>query len=228
VVTQNSNVADIGALLRHENVIKCWRLPREYVLFEFYHPVFDHIYEINPQVKHTALGNESIRSQTAAASAIERGLLGPLYRKTQSPSDAVMLLVPAKTVFYEFLGARKGRIPWPDLGCSPGWESVRSVFITGQRESVSPEKEAALKEVFQEWLDTMKELGVMNQADSIRLVGHSFETVGEFTEPCGDAAIALYMLLTETRKITTVQSIGFFAPTDTIRRYLPIGRTRRG
>jgi hypothetical protein len=69
IVTRDSNIKDIEALARHPNVRDCWRLPRGFVIFESYYPVFEQIYNNDLSIKHAALADAVVRLQTVDAIA---------------------------------------------------------------------------------------------------------------------------------------------------------------
>jgi hypothetical protein len=214
IITKNANVNNIETLPLHPNVRKCWRLPREYVLFEFYHPVFERIYDQDPAVANAARSDEIVRSQTAEAIAEERNLLAPLYRDIGNPSNALTLLVPSKAATYFFVGRGKGRISWPRTGYSPGWESSTRIRVDGRLFMALPEAVEGLRTVLREWSDSMTKIGEMKAIETLIIDGTHFSAICEFEGPCGDAAMALFMLLTETRNLSSLEAVGFFFPDD--------------
>lgn len=225
IITRYSNIADPEGLSKHELVRKVWKLPKGYILCELYDPAFEFIYSRDMDKHRAAHANEEIRARAVAIVAEEMALFAPLYGQEKRRSPFLKLDVICPTGDYRFLDKRS--ILWPELGHSPNWERSRSVNITGQLKSTSKGEALELQRVFQEWVDAMTSLGEVSQVQSISLAGEKFTAAGEFTGACGDATMALYMLLAETKKITTVQSVGFFLPTDTNRRYLPIGRAAK-
>ena len=222
IITRESNVADPNGVSKNEFVRKFWKLPRGYILCELYDPIF----ESRDMDKHLAAhADEGMRARIAEVIAKEVALFAPMYGREKRRSPFVKLGVIYPTGDYRFLDKRP--IQWPELGHSPNWESSRSIDITGELKSASQEAAAEFERVFQEWVDAMTALGEISRAHAITFAGEKFSVECEFTGACGDATMALYMLLTETKKITSVQSVGFFLPTDANRRYLPIGRAAK-
>jgi hypothetical protein len=82
----------------------------------------------------------------------------------------------------------------------------------------------ALESVIKEWSDCMMDLRQLTSLAPLSLRHEHFSTMCDFAEPCGAAVMALYMLLTATRKDTTVGAVGFFYPDD----YESTYRTHRG
>jgi hypothetical protein len=225
IITRYSNVADPDGISKNKLVQKAWRLPRGYFLCEFFDPVFEAIYNCDVAKQRAAFADEGIRARSAAVVAEEMALFAPLYGQEKRRSSFVKLGVPCQSVLYRFLDKQATR--WPELGHSPNWETARSIEITGELKSTSQKAAVELSIPFQEWVDAMAALGEISRAGPITFGGQKFLAECEFTGACGDAAMALYMLLTETKKITSVQSVGFFLPTDIERRYLPIGRAAK-
>jgi hypothetical protein len=214
IVTKTTNVSDPSALGGHPNVKKTWDLGCGFVLFEFYHPVFNHIHESDLDLANAARNDPAVRTATAAAVAEERQLLAPLYQQLRRPSDALILLIPSKTTMYYFLGLGKGRIQWPEFARSTDWEVARSIRVAGRLFSVIDETIDGLNRIFKEWSKRMVAFGVMTQAETMVFSRNGFSTICEFTVPCGDAMIALFALLSETRYITSLDAVGFFLPDD--------------
>ena len=212
IITRNENFADIGALAKHPNVPKCWHLPRGYTLFEFYHPVFDRIYTNDQEAANAARLDDSVRLQTSAAVTEERKLLEPLYRGIGNPSNALTLLVPTKTVTYYFVGRGKGSIAWPQIGYSKDWEIARSIRVVGRVYSTVPETVEALIMVINEWAGALAGWGEIKELDGVSISGERFSTGALFNGSCGDAIMALLMLLTETRNLTSVEEVMFLEP----------------
>jgi hypothetical protein len=225
IITRYSNVADPHGLSKNKLVRKAWKLPRGYFLCELFDPVFESIYNWDMAKQRAAFADAGIRARSASIVAEEMALFAPLYGQEKRRSPFLRLGVPCQSVLYRFLD--KQPIRWPELGNSLNWESSRSIDITGELKSTSQEVAEGLRILFQEWVDALAALGELSRAHPIIFTGENFSAECEFTGPCGDAAMALYMLLTETKKITSVQSVGFFLLTDIDRRYLPIVRAAK-
>jgi hypothetical protein len=225
IITRYSNVADPDGISKNKLVQKAWKLPRGYFLCELFDPVFEAIYNWDMAKQRAAFADEGIRARSAAVIAEEMALFAPLYGQEKRRSPFVKLGVPCQSVLYSFLD--KQPIRWPELGHSPNWETARSIEITGELKSALHKAPEELSMSFQEWVDAMTALGEISRARPITFSDENFVTKCEFKGACGDAAMALFMLLTEAKKVTSVQSVGFFLPTDIKRRYLPIGRAAK-
>jgi hypothetical protein len=225
IITRYSNVADPNGISKNKLVRNAWKLPRGYFLCELFDPVFESIYNWDMAKQCAAFADEGIRARSAAIVTEEMKLFAPLYGREKRRSPFLKLAVPCQSVLYRFLDRQP--IRWPELGYSPSWETARSIDIAGELKSTSREATEELRILFQEWVDAMAALGKIKRAHPITFTHEKFVAECEFTGACGDAAMALYMLLTETKKITSVQSVGFFLPADINRRYLPIGRAAK-
>jgi hypothetical protein len=209
-INRDSDFTDVEAFASHQNVVKCWRLPRTFTLYELYAPVFDLVWD--PDLCHAARLDPVVREQENEVYWERNRQLAPLLREVADPNNHPMD-VRAITAHYDFFG--RGRsFRWPQLGTSPGWGEARVIRIAGRLAAFTPEKVQSLKAVFKEWGDRMRDLGELTSAGELGFSGAHFNAMCEFGGPCGDAAMALFMLVTDTRKLTSLQAIGFFHPTD--------------
>lgn len=214
IITRASEVGNPEELASHPNVRGLWSLPRGYVLFEFYHPVFEQIYETTPGVASSARRLESVRRETAQAIAEEQRLLSKLHRDMPDSSDALMLLVPSQASFYSFLGRNKRTFPWPSLGCSPFWDTSRKIRVAGRLVANVAETVSGLKSVLEEWSDSAPPVNSVRMGSDLHFEGEYFSFKCDFSSPCGDATMALFMLLAATRSLTSLEAVGFFLPGD--------------
>jgi len=214
IITQEASFANIDALQQHPNVKKYWRAPKHYVLFEFYHPVYDYIYDNDPAISNVAWQDPSIKLQAAQAVEQERALLAPLYRHVGNPSNAGLLLVPSRTAMYYFLGDAKGRIQWPFLGRSADWETSDVIRIVGQMPAINQSRIEELRLVLRCWEESMRGFGEPIHLDDVAFYNSRFTVVSRFTGECGDATMLLFMLLTESRYLICLDAAGFFLLDD--------------
>lgn len=227
IITHESSFANVEALNQHPNVRRYWRIPARYVLFEFYHPVYERIYDNNPAVSNAAWQNPETRSQAAEAVSQERALLAPLYREVGSASNAGLLLVASRTVMYHFMGRGKGQIQWPFLGRSADWETSDVIRISGRISSIKPDKIKELLLVMRCWEESMRAVGEVIHADELSFSGLSFTLNCRFSGGCGDATMLLFMLLTESRYLISLDAVGFFSLDDSSTPFVEIGGSGR-
>jgi len=201
IVTRESNVKDIEALSRHPNVRKCWRLPRAYVIFEFYHPVFERVYDSDISVKHAALAEDAIRIQSAAAMAEQRKILDPIYKgKRQS------FLIPGRTAFTIFWS--KGTIQWLEVKLYAGWETAKESVFAMKLVIVTDDTVRELRKVIQQWTESGIAQGEIEEVGPVTFCDREARVQCRFVGPtCTDAIMALYILLTDTRALTSVESL---------------------
>lgn len=214
IVTRKSETVHPEALATHPNVRGLWWLPHGYMLFEFYHPVFERIYDTEPGLAKSARQLDAVKGQTAQAVAEEQKLLWNLYRDFPESSEALMLLVPAQTAFYNFLGRYKRTIAWPSLGCSPLWETAQKIRVAGRLAANISETTDALRTVLEEWSASAPSTSIVHLPPKLAFDDEYFSFECSFSGPCGDATMGLYMVLTETRSLTSLQAVGFFLPED--------------
>ena len=211
-ITRDINLTDREGLSRNPRICKVWHLPWGYTLFE------------SATSASPVLGNEEFNAARNGVLNEEEKLLLPLYQVVNR-SRALMLLIPTKTVFYRFLGMEKDRMPWPRIGLSPGWEVSRKIRIAGQLVAAIPETIEAVNNVLREWSSVMAGLGQVEEVPPATFSGRTFSITCEFIGPAGDPAMALYILLTETRASTSLEAVGFFLPEDFTTPFLEIGGT---
>ena len=217
IITKDSNLIDLDTLAQNPIVRKCWRLAKGYTLIEPYDPVLD-----DPRISSAARHKEPLKSQLNAFYSEQAKLLAPLYEHVK-PSDAGMALIPGTRTVYRFLGRDKLRIRWPEIGCSRGWESANTVRISGRLVAAIPETIQGLNTVLKEWLDSMAAVSQIRLVRSMAFADRDFTLIAEFADACGDAAMALYILLTETRGLTSLEAVGFFLPDDFSSPFVQIG-----
>jgi hypothetical protein len=208
---------DFDALARHPMVIKCWRLPRGYTLFEYYHPVFERTWDCDVEAANAARRVEPYKSQTLAAEMEVRNMLAPLYRNYSGQQDYHMYVKCPRTVRYWFCGREKHTMKWPRIGCSTGWQDSPSIRIAGRLFVAMPETVEGIETVVSEWRDCLA--GEIRRAGEFTFTGDSFRAEYDFAGPCGDATMALFMLLTATRNLTSLEAVGFFLAGDFSTRY---------
>ena len=200
---------DLEALAVHPLIVKCWRLPRGYTLFEQYHPVFEHTCNSDYEAARAALRAEPYKSQHDAARLGWRKLLAPAY--ADGKGDHMFVLM-TQTATYWFEGRERYTIKWPRIGVSKNWEGLSRIRIVGRLFLAIPEAVENLKTVFSEWQKAIP--GEVVQAGDLVFTGDGLSANYEFEGPCGDATMALFMLLTATRHLTSLEAIGFFLPDD--------------
>jgi hypothetical protein len=226
IIAPKHSLESPEGVLHSAYVKKIWFLPRDHVLLEFYHPAF----EFTRDPSFVTQWSDSARLAAAEAVEKEKAIFSPLYKKVRKPSDALMLLVPSRTAMYEFVGPGKGRIRWPDLGCSPDWESsthIRTVASLEHRSGDMHARMTALEGIFNEWLGAMSEFGLRITVSDSTVVGSHFSKSLEFNEPCGDSCMAFYMLVAITTARTGAVCLGFFHVDDYDSPFLQIGGSRR-
>ena len=209
IITRESNIGERESLQKHPNIKGVWRLPFNYVMFEFYHPIFERIYEDNLEASNAARTEEQVKVQTSAAMSEEGRILAPLYAEISQPSDALTLLVPSKGAMYHFVGKGKGQIAWPELNCTKGWELARTTRVEMSLISSVPETLNNLDKLITDWAASLKNIGAPVRIDNVTHAGESVTAIFESSPAAGDAAMAFYILLTETRHLTSLYRVSF-------------------
>jgi hypothetical protein len=200
---------DCGLLAIHPLVVKRWKLARGYMLFEYYHPAFDKTCDSDYESARLALQTEPYKSQDRAVRLEWRRLLSPAYAGGQGDH---MFVVTTRIATYWFEGRERYTMAWPRVGFSKQWDSSSRIRIAGRLFLAEPETIAGLQAVLSEWHETVP--GQVVQAGPLIFSGEGFNATYEFSGPCGDATIALFMLLTVTRHLTSLEAAGFFLEDD--------------
>lgn len=218
-ITKLANLTYPDKMLNQPGVRKFWRLPLDNALFEFFDPIFE-IY--NPQKNGR---DETLERKMRAAIEAERKLMAPLmdglsnvekYR-TEQYRHATW------SAIYRFYS--KQPITWPNIGESLEWYFSKVINIEGFLGKINTETVALFEQDLEEWKDCMKKNGELKKATAVEIAGEKYLMKCEFNEPCGDACMALFMLLSERKKQIGLKSVGFFLEKDTNRSYVSVGAT---
>jgi hypothetical protein len=205
IITKNWNINDLQGLPCHPNVRKCWQLPREYMLFEFYHPVYDRIFSSDFQIKHAALKEESVRLESAWAVAELRRMLQPLFGGKPKSFQGTQLLFPGKTAFTLFLG--EGKVLWPEVKLAEGWETDRQSKFHMRLVIATEDTTRELEKIVRLWGESGMTQGEIGTVSPVRFQGEEAQVECSFINEAHDSIMALYMLLTDTRALTSLESL---------------------
>jgi hypothetical protein len=221
-ITRDVNIADVNQLAHHPNVRRCWILPWEFVLFEFYDSIFEEA-EVDPALCGSHGQSEATRGKLASLMIEERRLLAPLYRGRPEHWQGNKFGLPLKTVIYRVVDNEAIRWPW--FGCSPDWEIQKRIKVFGKLGKLNSGTRESLERAFVDWTTWAKSIGELTGAGKFTFNGDSFGTLCEFSSPCGDACMSLYLLLTKKRSEVNLEAVGFFDPDEKEMRFLEIGGT---
>lgn len=216
-ITKLANLTYPDDMLNQPGVRKFWRLPLDNALFEFYDPIFE-IY--NPRKNGR---DETFERKMRAAIEAERKLMAPLMDRLSGVEKyrTEQYRHATWSAMYRFYN--KNLITWPDIGESLEWYFSKVIKVEGFLSSQSPETLSVLEKDLNDWQDCMNKLGELKKASAVEITGEKYMMKCEFNEPCGDACMALFMLLSERKNITRLKSVGFFLEKDLDRNYVPVG-----
>lgn len=204
---------DMEVLATHPNVVKRWCLPYGYVLFEFYHPIFDKAWDSDFSLATWHHYNEPSKSQVVEADREMKRVLAPLFDPGQNP-DCCMYTRYAPNAVYRFFGRERHSIKWPKIGLSQEWSSARRVRLAGRLFYSMPETTDALAAVIGQWHECLVGYGESAPGTNVKWAEEHFSSIYDFEDACGDATMALFMILTATRNLTSLEAVGFFLPDD--------------
>jgi hypothetical protein len=203
-IVHTSDLTDPGELEGHRFVVKCWSLPRGFWLFEWYDPVFERTGR-----------DPDVVSRIMEVNAEARRLLDPLFLEDGDLIGPPGFVWFGCETYYHLAGHRgKKASRWPQFGSSELWNLRNRIRISGRLARPGPQTIDALEAVFKEWSDCMVGLRQLTGRTALRFSDENFSSICEFVEPCGDATMALFMLLAATRKETTLGAVGFFYEDD--------------
>jgi hypothetical protein len=206
VITKDSNISDVESLVHSVNVKKCWRLPRGYTLFEFYHPVFERLYDSDPQVSNAARLEAFVQEQSKMAHEERRRLLAPLYKGKPWTFQPVQLFFPGVTAMTEFLG--EGKVDWPEVRLPvEGWETNREAKLRVRLVIMTEDTTRELRKIIDLWGKSGIVQGEIEKVSPLSFEGREAEFSCKFQHGGRDAIMALYMLLTDTRALTSLESL---------------------
>jgi hypothetical protein len=217
-ITRDENIADAGGLSRHPNVRRYLHFPWGYTMFEFYDPIFESVYGVDP-----ARHSEATRSRLATLMREERDLLGPVYKGRPDHWQGNQFGLLLKTAVYRVIDKKK--LAWPWFGSSPAWEIKRRIKVEGRLKATTVGIRDSLGSAFGEWAEWATALGELERMAQIAYDDKKFSVLCDFSNACGDVCVALYLLLTKTRRQTSLEAVGFFNPEESSSTFLEIGGT---
>jgi hypothetical protein len=220
-MTRRVNVADVNVLVTHPNVRKIWKIPWDYILFEFYDPIFDLLDKPGVSPLEYSTLTRDLRPKLSELVKEERTLLSPLYAGRPLQWQGNQFGLPLKSVLYRVLDKKK--IKWPWFGFSTDWETETSIRICGTIKTGAPEAQKYLNDAFSEWARWAKSVGVAISSGDILHENLEFSVSCQLSECCGDACMALYLLLTQVQDRTSLAAVGFFRPDEVSIRFLEVG-----
>jgi hypothetical protein len=208
------HLANPAGVSTHPNVRKSWELPGDNVLFEFYDPVYERIYSWNREIRAAAMQTASDLTQARACDAIYRSLLGPLFEGHGQLFHGIShAMPPLYSGFFAFLGYK--RVSWPETRMSSLVDLGTSLEVLARLREFEPNRCESYCSIVNEWEEWAYGLHILKSVEPVRRdPDGELRSSYELTEPCGDAAMVLFLLLSLSRMQTTVGSIGFCAPSD--------------
>ncbi len=167
------------------------------------------------------------RDQNIAVFSEERNLLAPLYRKVPNPRrfgegrNGFLCLTHAAS--YTVFSRGEESFQFPEFRGSKNWDEASTLRVAGRLVMASEETIGGLQGVYGEWVDCMTGYSALVRAEALEFSGEYFSSTCEFSGVCSDAVLALFMVLTATRGLTSVEAVGFFHPEDYATQYQKIG-----
>jgi hypothetical protein len=206
-ITRTVNIDKNIDLSRHPNVRKNWSIPGNYALFEFYDPIYEKLDDPNCPLSNPTKWTDDTRLYMSHLVEKERAILSPLYQGRPRHWQGNTLGLPLQRAMYRVLDSK--RLQWPWFGCLPGWELETSLRVRGRLEKPTEENEQALAGELARWAEWASSTGELLTCSPPTFVEGGFETLCSFSGPCGDVCMSLYIMLTLTRRRTSLLAVGF-------------------
>jgi hypothetical protein len=200
IITKSHNLIGWEHLAKHSLVRRRWRLPREYTLIV-----------VDPTAETTGSVCLS-QKQMAVAHVEEASLFAPFYRRTKSLAEISTLHLTARTTSYHFVADSRSVLQYPAFRVFPDWETSNVIQIRCLLRSNLTGRCLFLQSIFAEWAIGMRGLQELRLFSPVISDRRQYVVTCGFGEACGDATMALLMLLSDTRAATCLRSVAFCPP----------------
>ena len=203
IITRSSYLIPQEELSSHPGFHESWQLPQGYTLVSINDPVFQ-----DPKTRHAPS-----RSKAAAIMA-ENTIFAPFYQQPRSLADILALKVPTRTVFYHLITASRTLLQWPRLDLVQDWEIAEHLQVLCHYSRRGLPALHQPDSVFQEWQLCMRRLKVLQDFDRITFEPEAYSVRCHFSQSAGDAAMALFMILSNANDQTSLRSVRFTPSTS--------------
>lgn len=137
-------------LRRHPNVRNVTRLPRDWLLYEFHHPLFQDPDFLDERAWREKMeNNPTVRQSRIEMLNQERSLLAPWYAKRKKPGDADGFLTSEVS---HYRVCTLSRMRWLIFNMAPGW-GVATAFQVMMFAANASQSLTVLSQLLQEWID---------------------------------------------------------------------------
>lgn len=199
IITKRYNVIGSQKLSHHPRVKKHWELPRDYCLIE--------IRDCADQISGFPNSHE-----LAVARLDEAALFAPFYHSIKSIAEIMTLHVPFPTVIYHLVTDRKSVLRWPQLSFNNEWETSLVLHAACRVNTRQLEELEIVQASISEWASSMLRTGELRVFGPVASEGRKYAVTCEFSRASGDAAMALFMVVTDAMAAYHLRSVSFHAP----------------
>ncbi|MFM7886140.1 MAG: hypothetical protein ACKPCM_05505 [Pseudanabaena sp.] len=211
-IAKKKYFTDLVSLSEHPKVRYVLELPYDYILFEFYDELFDVIYNDDPKINHEVALNPELNEKVRQLGKEQENLLQPLYSE---PSAYDQFSYRRSCLIY-FLRIKRREYQVRELGKSePIAVNIKSL-ITNFSNQIEFEVRfkvnskshlKAYAKVLQDWHSWAKKYDQITSLTEIDYRDNLAKVSIVFKEDFEDFLVALIVMLYETRKKTSVDSI---------------------
>lgn len=142
----------------------------------------------------------------------EAFLFAPFYQQVRSLADILSFKVSTRTVFYHLVTTSRRLLEWPRLEVVPDWQVAQQIQIVCHFPRQGPSQLGFLDAVFDQWQSCMSRLRVLRDFMRVTFEPDTYIARCAFHHSAGDAAMALFMLLSSTSNETFLQSVRLTPP----------------
>lgn len=199
IITKRYNVIGPQELTEHPRVRKYWELPREYCLIE----IGDCIEQASGSLNSHDL---------AVARLDEAAMFAPFYRSVKSIAEITTLHVALPTAIYHLVTDRKSVSRWLQLSLTNDWETSPVLHTACRLNSRRLEELQVVQASVSEWATSMLQTGGLRVFGPLAAENRKYALRCEFSGTSGDAAMALFMVLTDAMSAYHLRSVSFRAP----------------
>jgi hypothetical protein len=193
-IARNDCILGMRALRSHPNVRHVTLLPRDWVLYEFHHELFqDPDFLVERVWQEKMQRQPELRQSRIEMLNQERSLLAPWYAKKNKLGDADGLLV---SEICQYRVSTLGPMKWLHFEMPAGW-GKGITFALGLEAASNAKSAAVLSDFVQEWVDASQ--GKLSIPAGLEPTAHGFILRGKCGDNMGHWLASLWVLLSDGR-----------------------------
>jgi hypothetical protein len=208
-IARKKDLTDYESLCRHPKIIKFINLPHDYVLFEFWDPLFEEIFGKNVNdISHNIYTDPELKRKAILLSDEERSFIEPLYRRETLLNGVSAFGFTINNNYYLFNVLRSERlIKLGDYFDNKILEPECLIKINFKNLDIKKQK--AFEKVIIDWHEWTDSLNIKTNPGNITYSEKVALFTATFKEGFEDAYATLIIMFNETKLKTGCASFSF-------------------